>query len=230
MEPKLLSLSEFLTALTQSFEKHAIRPCVLRNYEGFPITNIGRDIDFLIRSSELPLVIRALRSIQSVRIVGYAERCYAAHFYLEGVSAVPGVRTLQVDFMWCLNWKGLAYLSTEDVLKAAKPWRAGDLSFLVPSPTHEAIVSLLSSLLVGGWLREKYFPKVQQTFIGDRVAAMTTLSSKFGPRTATRLVDSVIDGDRARILDCVKSLRTSIGLRGLWHRPIRGILDIIRYY
>lgn len=230
VRPQILSLSEFLAALNQSFDKQGVRPCVLRNYEGFPETNVGRDIDFLIRAQELPLVIRAVRSIRGIRIVGYAERCYATHLYLEGVSATSGVRTLQVDFIWCLNWKGLQYLSTETVLREAKSWQAGGLTFLVPSPVHEAIISLLSSLLVGGWLREKYFPKIHQIFAGDRLAAITVLSPKFGLQAATRLVDSVIEGDRQRILNCVKPLRRAIGLRSFSRASLIGVRAVASYY
>lgn len=229
-QPPLLTLSEFLTALLRSFDREGLHPCILRNYEGFPDSNVGNDVDFLIRSSELPRAIRALRSIDSIRTFGFFERTYVAHVFVQGVCAAPGSRALQLDFIWSLNWKGQEYLRSDEVLHAATPRRAGDLNFLVPSPVHEAIISLLSSLLIGGWLKEKYFPKVQQTFTGNRSAAITALSPRFGLRAATRLVDSVIDGDRQSILGCVRQLRTSIALRSLMHRPFRGALAVARYY
>lgn len=229
-QPQLLSFNEFLTAIIGLFDKEGLRPCILRNYEGFPTSNVGNDVDFLIRPSELPRVIRALRSLEGVRIVGYAERTYVAHVFVEGVSTARGSRTLQLDFMWNLNWKGQEYLRPDEVLQAAIPRRAGDLDFLIPSPVHEAIISLLSSLLIGGWLKEKYFPKVQQEFAGDRLAVITALSPKFGLRVATRLVDSIIDANRPKILACVTPLRTSLALRSLLHKPFRGALAAARYY
>ena len=176
VETQALSFSEFLAALIQSFDKEGLRPCILRNYEGFPASNVGGDVDFLIRPSELPRAIRALGSLRGIRIVGYAERHYVAHVFVEGVSSEPGIRALGLDFIWSLNWKGLEYLSTDAVLQTAMPRRAGDLTFLVPSPVHEAIISLLSSQLIGGWLKEKYFPKVQQTFAGERSEVIAALA------------------------------------------------------
>jgi hypothetical protein len=49
-------------------------------------------------------------------------------------------------------------------------------------------------------------------------------------KTATRLADSVIDGDRQRILGCRKQLRVSVTLRSLLQSPFRGAWAIARYY
>lgn len=225
-----LLLSEFLAALIQSFEKEGLRPCILRNYEGFPNSNVGSDIDFLIGRSDLPLVIRALQAIPGIQIVGYAERHYVAHLFVEGVSPAPGIRALELDFIWSLNWKGLEYLRTKDVLQAAIPRQAGDLTFLVPSPPHEAIISLLSSVLIGGWLKEKYFPKVQQIFVGNSPDVIEVLSAQFGKIAAALLVGSVIGGDRHKILSCVRPLRISLLWRHLLRRPLRSTLSAVQYY
>jgi hypothetical protein len=204
--------------------------CVLRNYEGFPIYNTGRDIDFLICASDLPLAIRALRSIHGIRIVGYSKRRYVANIFLQGVSASPESRALQVDFDLSLTWKGLAYLPADVVLQAAIPRSKGNSAFFVPSPVHESITSLLTSLIVGGSLKEKYFPQVQRTFASERSGVIAALLPQFGAKVATRLADSVIDGDREKVLDCVRALRTSLLLRNLLRRPLRSALAVVRHY
>jgi hypothetical protein len=229
-QPQALSFSAFLTALFQALENEGIRPCILRNYEGFPIENVGSDVDFLIRPSELPRAIRALRSIQGIRIVGYSERPYVASSYLAGTSAIPGGRSLQIDFDLSLSWKGLPYLPIDSVLHAAITRRAGNLNFVVPSAVHEAITSLLASLLVAGWIKEKYFAQVRQIFADNESQVIAALSPQFGRSAASRLVNSVIDGDRRSVLDCVPSLRVSLVLRSFLHRPLRTVLAIVRHY
>ena len=228
--PQTQSFSEFLAELFRSFEKEELRPCVLRNYEGFPSSNVGSDVDFLIRRSELPRAIRALQTLPGIRIVGYAERHYVAHLFVEGVSIAPGIRSLGLDFGWSLNWKGMEYLATEDVLRAATPRQAGDLNFLVPSPVHEAVISLLSSLLIGGWLKEKYFPKVQKIFSGASSEATAALQPAFGMKASMQLANAVIGGDRQKMLNCVLPLRTSLVRCGLLHKPIRSFLSVARYH
>lgn len=229
-QPQALSLGEFLAALIQSFGREGLRPCILRNYEGFPAANLGNDVDFLIRPSELPSVIRAIKSISDIRIVGYAERYYVAHVFVEGVCAATGSRALQLDFLWRLDWKGQSYLAPDDVLHAAIPRQAGNLAFWVPSPVHEAIISLLSSLLIGGWLKEKYFPKVQQTFTRDTSEVTAALVPGFGRKVSTRLVNSVIGGDRKKTLGCVRHLRISLATRSLRRRPLGSVSAAAKHY
>jgi len=230
LQQQTTPLSEFLSALFQALDREGLRPCILRNYEGFPSINIGNDVDLFIRSSELPRAMRASSSIEGIRIVGYAERQYVANIFLEGVCSATGTRMQHVDFNLSLTWKGLPYLTTDAVLEAAIPRSAGNLTFLVPCPVHEAVISLFASLLVGGGLKEKYFPEVQRTFAGSRIEAVAALRPQFGFKNATRLVDSVIGGDRVRILGCIRSLRVSLSLRSLLHRPVRSILAVVRHY
>jgi hypothetical protein len=225
-----IPLREFLSTLFQALEREGLRPCILRNYEGFPDTNAGNDIDLFIHPSELPRAMRALGSLAGIRIVGFTERQYVANVFLEGSSAAPGIRMQHVDFNLRLTWKGLPYLSTAAVLQAAIPRSAGNLKFLVPRPVHEAVISLFASLLVGGWLKEKYFPEVQRTFARDRSEVIDALSMQFGLKAATRLVESVIAGDRRKILGCIGSLRASLALRSLLRRPVRSVFAIARHY
>ena len=98
-QPSVMPLSEFLPTLFRTLGREGVRFCVLRNYEEFPACNNGRDIDCLIRASDLPLAIRALKSIQGIRIVGYSERSYVANIFLEGISSTAQCRALQVELL-----------------------------------------------------------------------------------------------------------------------------------
>jgi thymidylate kinase len=229
LRPMAMSFSTFLAALFEALGREGVCFCVLRNYEGFPDQNVGNDLDFLIAPSDLPEAIHILRSIPGVRIVGYTERPYIASVFLEGISATAGCRSFQVDFFLSLSWKGLPYLPVDTVLHALVPRQAGALNFFVPSPVHEAITSLLTSLIVSGWLKEKYFPKVQRIFANDRSEVVAALMPQFGSKNATRLVNSVIDGDRRKIMDNIRPLRASLALSSLRHRPICSVAAILRH-
>jgi hypothetical protein len=226
----LMPFSEFLPALFRALDKEGVRYCVLRNYEEFPINNIGRDVDFLINPFDLPGINRALNSIHGIHIVGYTERHYAASYFLAGISTAKQARALQLDFDLSLTWKGLPYLPADAVLKAVIPRPAANSTFFVSSPVHEAIISLLASLLVGGWLNDKYLPRIRKTFTNHRSEVIAALLPQFGLQTATRLVDSVTGGDRAMILGCIRSLRVSVALRNLLRKPVHSVLAIVRHY
>ena len=175
--------------------------------------------------------MRAIRSIHGVRIVGYTEREPMWRTSIWKVSlGQAGDRALQIDFDLMLPWKGLSFLNTEAVLGSAIPRVAGDVSFFVPTPIYESIISLFTRLVIAGQLKEKYFPDVQRTFADNRPNVISVLRTTFGLKTAMRLVDSVIDGDRRKVLDCVGPLRTSLAVRSLLRRPVRSLLAIVRHY
>lgn len=224
-------MNEFLAALFQAFEEEGILTCVLRNYEGFPFENVGGDIDFLISPSELPRAIRALRSLDGVRIVGFTEPSYAVRCaFLEGVSQHSKTRAIQVDFYFRLAWKGLPYLDVDTVLQSAVPRKAGSLSFLVPAPVHEAIMSLFSSLLVSRYLKEKYFPQVQRTFAANKCEVISALTPQFPLKPATQMVEAVIDGDRQQIMACRMPLCMSLARRSLLCSPLSSAVSVTRHY
>jgi hypothetical protein len=202
----------------------------LRNYQGFPETNAGSDIDFLISPSDLPRAIRAIQGIEGIRIVGYIERPYVVMAFLEGISQGGSNRALELDFDLSLSWKGLVYLATDSVLEAAVQRQAGSLTFFVPSPVHEAIISLLTSLLLFGRVKERYFPQVQRTFATNRSDAIAALTPRLGLKAATELVDAVI-GEAKEDVDClVGPLRTTLLLRSLRSEPMRSTLAMARHY
>ncbi|MGA9070579.1 MAG: hypothetical protein WB424_10020 [Terracidiphilus sp.] len=225
-----LPFSEFLSALFHAFTEAGLRYCVLRNYEGFPAHNQGRDIDFMIFPQDLRRALVALKSVQDVRIIGYAERPFVALVYLDGIAERANDRELETDFDLGLTWNGLPFLTTEAVLQAVIPYRADGLDFFVPSPACEAIVKLLSSLIVAGVIKEKYFSQVQRVFADDRQGVMDALAPQFTLKTATRLVDAVIDGDRQKILGCVRELRVSLALQSLLHHPFQSVAKIAGHY
>jgi hypothetical protein len=228
--PRRMLLGEFIPSLVKALAAQRISPCILRNYEGFPDKNVGNDVDFMIHPSELPRAIRAVQSIRAIRIVGYIEQFHVAMLFLEGISPAPGLRAFQVDFIRSFTFKGMPYLTPETVLQSAVERRSGDLKFLVPSPVHEAIISLVTNLVVFGFVKEKYLPKVRETFRNHRSEVISALRPGFGLAVATHLVDSAIDDDRGKLLACVRPARIALSLRNLSRHPFHSLFAIVRHY
>jgi hypothetical protein len=229
-ERALLPLGEFLDSLLRALTQEGIRPCILRNYEGFPDKNDGGDVDFLISPSKLAQAVKALRSVEGIRIAGYTDRGYVVSLFVEGVASAPDLRAIQIDFFLRLAWKGVPYLPTDAVLAESLPRRAGKLEFFIPSPIHEALDSLLTGMLIGGWQKEKYYAKQLLTFTGDRAGVIATLQPQFGLRNATRLTDAILAGDKKAILGCIGPLRRSLVLRSILRRPMASAVRIAKHY
>jgi len=228
--PPGIPFSQFFRSMIEALAKTGLRFSILRNYEGFPHSNSGRDIDFLIDPADLRKAIHTLQSLPGVRIVGYLERPSVAMVYLEGVRTTAGARCLEVDFDLSLSWKGLPFLPLSAVLEHAMPRHRGGVSFNIPAAEHEAVISLLASLLVGGWVPEKYFPKAQQAFAADEAKVMAALTPQFGFNAAKQLVDAVVEGSRCKVFGSIPSLRLALAVRSFWRRPLRSLLAVVRHY
>ncbi|MDE1162361.1 MAG: hypothetical protein PW792_10520 [Acidobacteriaceae bacterium] len=226
----MLSFGGFLRQLVAQLQTHQIIPCVLRNYEGFPETNIGNDVDFMIRPDQLPFAIQAVESIPGIRITGYNEQYHVAMTFLDGVSAVPGRNAFQVDFIRSFTWKGLPYLVPEDVIASAVQRNQDGFKFFVPSPVCEALISLLTSLVISGFVKERYFADVRRELASHPAEAKAILRPAFGQRVAARLVEATIDGDKSKILLCIGPLRRALLIRRFLRKPLESLLAVIRHH
>jgi hypothetical protein len=124
----------------------------------------------------------------------------------------------------------MPYLTPEAVLQTAVERKSGDLEFFVPSPVHEGIISLLTNLVVFGFVKEKYFPKVQETFLKHRSEVIAAMRPGFGQKVATRLVDAAIEGNRGKLLGCIRPARIAMSLRNLGRKPFYSLFAIVRHY
>ena len=225
-----LSLDEFLRQMKNALAAEGLPFCVLRNYSGFPSVNAGNDIDLLLEPRDLPRAIRALRSISDIQLVAFARRPYVANLFFRGVAAHQDSECIEVDFDLSLSWKGLPFLAVDEVLSEARPRVAGDIEFLIPSLQHEAIISLFLSLLVSGFVKEKYLPGAQAVFGSDPQEVLLTLAPRFGVDASRRLINAVVSGDRDRIRACIRPLRRALFSRSIFRRPIRTALAMIRHF
>ena len=229
-DPPALPFRDFLSTLFDALAAEKVRFCVLRNYEGFPEQKSGNDIDFLIARFDLARAVRAVQSIPGVRIAGYLERHSVAMLYLDGIVIEPHLRALEIDFDLGLDWKGLTYLETEAVLQSSQARSADASTYFVPAPEHEAIVSLFASLLVGGWVKERYFSKVRSIFAERRSSVIQALQPRFGRWAANRLVDRVCSGNREVVLGFLPWLRAALVFKSVLREPLRSAAAVWRHY
>jgi hypothetical protein len=89
---------------------------------------------------------------------------------------------------------------------------------------------LFLSLLVGGFVKEKYLTNVQTVFASARQQVYSSLAPRFGDAASRRVIDAVIAGDRSHIRHCIRPLRRALLLRALYRRPAQTFFTIVRHY
>ncbi len=100
----------------------------------------------------------------------------------------------------------------------------------MPCDEHEAIISFMSSYLIGGFVKERYQQKVIETFQQRTGLVQKTLAIPFGPDLAGQLVESVIRDDRPQLTSLLKPLRRELVKRAIFRAPMHTTACTIRYY
>jgi thymidylate kinase len=226
-----MTLAEFLRRLAAEFRQREIPFCVLRNYHSLPHLNDGTDLDLLVpEQTTRDVLVEILNAIPGAVITGQSRRDYVLSVFVSGVASQPSQNAIQVDFVNRLSWKGLAYLQVSDVL-AHRQALSHDCAWLsVPSPRHEALVSFFSSYLVGGWIQDRYQPRVRCWFSEHREDVIGDLSQVIPADVAVRLVDAAIDDDRDELDAVLPRLRRGLLVTAVGRHPWRSVERIRSHY
>lgn len=225
-----MNLEKFLTIYLNKLKDRKIPYCILRNYEGLPRYNLSNDIDILIRSTDKFVAIKELLSIGGIKITECCEREYVTSLFIFGITWGENYNAIQLDLSTALNWKGLSYLNVEKVIKEAKPLRSSIDIIIAPYSPHEAIISLFSSYLVGGWIKKKYQPKIRKIFIEYREEITFLLSQIAKYDIVARLVDSVCTDNDDSLFRILPKIRSSIFLSSIFKQPLLTFKSVFRYY
>ena len=178
---------------------------VLRNEEDlFANLQRGGDVDLLV--GDLDLAERIL-----IRHLGAPVRIISSS-YVRGYSYDWG----HVDLLPTIEWRGACYLRTEAVLQSR---RLSPRGLPVPTIAHEALVSWMTSLLWGGFFKERYAPAIRRAVELDGNALRQTLMEIAGKRLGLRLWRAAVDGRPEISANWTRSLRLAVWWRACLKSP-----------
>ena len=223
-------LAEYLRQLFQKFSDSGIDVCVLRNYGALPQYLGGNDLDILIAPEQLDRALAVVASIFGTKIVGLGPRSYIVNVFVQGIAYGEADEALHLDLVHGLVWKGTAYLDCHEVLSRRKHLLQENMLIPVPCDEDEAIISFMSSYLIGGFVKERYQQKVIETFQQSAGLVQKTLAIPVGPDLAGQLVESVIRDDRPQLTSLLRPLRRELVKRAIFRAPMHTAACTIRYY
>ena len=157
-------------------------------------------------------------------------RPYVANLCIQGIVYDDTEEALELDLVSALSWKGIEYLDCEEVLKRRRDLIQKNTVIPVPSPEDEAIISFMSSYLIGGFVKERYQQKVIETFQRNAEAVRERLAISFGSTLAGQVVESVIQDDRPRLASLLKPLHRELAKRAIVRAPAHAATRVIRHY
>jgi hypothetical protein len=182
---------------------------ILRNEEDlFRNLRRGGDIDLLVHDQDL-----AERTL--IRHLGVPIRVMRASD-ARGYSWDWG----HVDLVQTIEWRGACYLRTEAILDRR---RLSERGRPVPTIAHEAVISWLTSLLWGGFFKDRYAPEIRKAVEIDGSAFRQTLMEVAGKKWGGRLWQVAVDGCPEISAEWTRPLRQAVWWRAFWKSPPRTI-------
>jgi hypothetical protein len=175
-------------------------PILLRNYENFP-TEIGNDLDVYVSPARLARAFSILASCafeQGGKIAHIHRRGYFVAIWLQFSDCEAPVH---IDlYHGALTWHGLRFLSDHELESNSQETGTG-LQYRIPAPSHEALVSLLASILWGGFFKIRYQDHLAALLADplQRQAFTAHLEQTFG-RNGRVLAAAVVRNEAASIV------------------------------
>jgi hypothetical protein len=182
---------------------------VLRNEEDlFGHLQRGGDVDLLVDDLEVAerTLIRHLGP--PLRIIKYS--------YATGYSFGWG----HIDVLRTIEWQGACYLGTEAILEARRLSARGRP---VPRIAHEALISWFTSLLWGGFFKERYASVIRDAAAVDGVALRQALMKVAGKNWGVRLWRAAAAGHPEISATWAQALRRALWWRACFRSPVRTI-------
>ena len=202
------------------YEERGVKFVVLRNYAGLPDVLVGTtDVDILIdrtRFKESEKIFQELMHRYNVNIqqVIFHQHCKQYRFFK--VDAEYEF-FLQMDIHVDELWYGASYLTGEEILTHRRRFR----SFWVPAKHHEAIISWLSSLLAGGFIKEKHIPRICAVVQQQPEQIRKWLELTCSKHLAEQLFELLSQGDIQATVRYRHQLRRQIWWRWFRRHPLK---------
>lgn len=205
--------ARLVRATFHALEEHDIRSVCLRNHEDLPY-RIGNDLDILVEPGS--------RGSAELAIVGAAAEAgwglvHRTQFVPTGLYFLSDDATgaVQIDLYDELSWLGFEFFAPVACLREAR--RVGPHH--VAPHAAEWAVTLLSNLLYGKTVRDKYRPGAARVAEAEFEALTAALSSSTGKILGRRLASAVRRSDWSELERLARRTRVAVVARNL-RRPV----------
>jgi len=212
---------QWISEVFSAWRQAGLRFVVLRNYDGLPAT-LDNDLDVLVEPERISeaesLLVKAIHACGG-RIHNRAAFSPVSLFFHHPNSR----RQYHVDLFHNLLWRGCVLLDAEHVLSRAR--MHGDIP--VPAAADEAVLNLLTRLLYGGYIRDKYKSTILLAVQEHGTEISSALHYALGKTVGTEVFDAVASEQWSRLERRVKVLRLRLMLRAL-RSPWRAAKRVLR--
>lgn len=202
-------------------------PVILRNHTRFP-AEIGNDVDVWVRPQTHGLAMAIFRQVSADHgfVLAHLHRrfSFSAHWVAHPDDPT---RLLHIDlYPYALRWHGHPFLDEAGFASEAR-WNG---PFRIPHPAHEAWSLAATSLLWGGFFKERYREEIARLARQNEGEFQRIVDGYLGgqSRVLHERIDGLADAAVDRLL--TRRLRRSVRRRHLSSAPRAAIVGCIMHW
>lgn len=156
----------FLQTLLAALKEKGCEPVLLRNYEDLP-NSMGNDLDIYVNPQKLHAACTCFLEqayTHGFTITHIHKRSYFTALWLNFDDMVAPVH---IDlYHGATTWHGLEYLNCAELPLNSEPHPTFKDAH-IPTPWHEALISSMTSILWGGFFKERYTQRIKKLLSGN---------------------------------------------------------------
>jgi hypothetical protein len=223
---------KFLVHLVNELEAAKCCPILLRNYENFPL-EIGNDLDVFVIPEKVADAYSILSS-SAAAVGGNITHLHRRGYFIAIWIVFPDCELpVHIDlYHGALTWHGLPFLTDCDLVQESIVAGTVD-KYRIPRPSHEALVSLLASVLWGGFFKSRYLSHISALLSNqdENIHFKTLLLNQFG-KYGEILADSIFRNETTKLVNQTfsRKLRRYMFLHCITKRHFSSIRAWIRHW
>lgn len=217
--------SDFVTLLFATFKELNIRYFVLRNYEGLPDKNTGKDIDIVISPHEYHLVKGALLSVMRKYGIQYYQitqfdrmRCWYIMDYKKNFG-------IHIDIIENEVYKGFRFYAFDYLYDNTTEYNG----FIVLNKPMDTMMLLIQNLVAYKSLKEKYRNTIKENYATNKREINAEIIKFWGKKVGLQLINYLERNNFDAIVKYSLVLGRTAMRRILLKSPIRTIFNIQRF-
>lgn len=217
--------SQIISNFLSLIRERGVRYFILRNYEGLPTENKGKDVDIVIEPNSYKTVKDVLLQILKHYNIKYYTttkfdkmRCW----YIMDIEKNFG---LHIDLIENISYKGYDFFSFEELYRNTVTYK----TFTVLNDTYDTVMLLAQNLIAYGRLKEKYQHTILNKYQCNKAPIDKLICSFWGKKIGLELIENLAKQDFNSIISLSEKLRSVAKQRIFLKNPIKTFFNIIRF-
>ena len=221
------SLGDYVRELAIEAKAHEQKLLVMRNYQELPDRNLGNDIDVMIPRNATVEWRKIINNVCTQFGLDHRTGHVLLYVSPEYISRVNNSE-LQIDIEPRMNWRGIDWISNDDCINRARPFRE-DIWIL--HPADECVISFCSSYLYGGFVKERYLDLMSEQASRNCEEVLRLMTHIFGKTIADEIVVSLAKKDINKMSAKATKYRIMALIRGFTRHPLTFVFTFcLGYY